>query len=186
MSGDGRSGPGPASLPARARGTRVTIALGSNLGQRLENLQGGLDALFDAPGLALVAVSPVYQTAPVGGPQQPDYLNAVLIATTTLPAHAVLERCQGVEAVFGRVRDEAWGPRTLDLDIIVYGDVVSDDPELTLPHPRAHERAFVLAPWHDIDPDAEIPSWGQVSDLLAKVGSADIQRLDDVVLHPPT
>ena len=186
MSGDGRSGPGPANLPTRAWGTRVTIALGSNLGNRLENLQGGLDALFDAPGLALVAVSPVYETAPVGGPQQPDYLNAVLIATTTLPAHAVLERCQGVEAVYGRIRDETWGPRTLDLDIIVYGDVVSHDPELTLPHPRAHERAFVLAPWHDIDPDAEIPSWGQVSDLLAKIGSADIQRLDDVVLHPPT
>ena len=186
MSGDGRSGPGPANAPTRAGGTRVTIALGSNLGNRLENLQGGLDALFDAPGLALVAVSPVYQTAPVGGPQQPDYLNAVLIATTTLPAHAVLERCHGVEAVFGRVREETWGPRTLDLDIIVYGDVVSDDPELTLPHPRAHERAFVLAPWHDIDPDAEIPSWGQVSDLLAKVGSADIQRLDDIVLHLPT
>jgi 2-amino-4-hydroxy-6-hydroxymethyldihydropteridine diphosphokinase len=186
VSGDGRSGPGPANLPTRAWGTRVTIALGSNLGSRLENLQGGLDVLFDAPGLALVAVSPVYETAPVGGPQQPDYLNAVLIATTTLPAHAVLERCHGVEAVFGRVREETWGPRTLDLDIIVYGDVVSDDPELTLPHPRAHERAFVLAPWHDIDPDAEIPSWGQVSDLLAKIGSADIQRLDDVVLHPPT
>jgi 2-amino-4-hydroxy-6-hydroxymethyldihydropteridine diphosphokinase len=186
VSGDGRSGPGPANVRARAWGTRVTIALGSNLGNRLENLQGGLDVLFDAPGLALVAVSPVYETAPVGGPQQPDYLNAVLIATTTLPAHAVLERCHGVEAVFGRVRDETWGPRTLDLDIIVYGDVVSDDPELTLPHPRAHERAFVLAPWHDIDPDAEIPSWGQVSDLLAKIGSAEIQRLDDVVLHPPT
>jgi 2-amino-4-hydroxy-6-hydroxymethyldihydropteridine diphosphokinase len=186
VSGDGRSGPGPANLPTRAWGTRVTIALGSNLGNRLENLQGALDVLFDAPGLALVAVSPVYETAPVGGPPQPDYLNAVLIATTTLPAHAVLERCHGVEAVFGRVREETWGPRTLDLDIIVYGDVVSDDPELTLPHPRAHERAFVLAPWHDIDPDAEIPSWGQVSDLLAKIGSADIQRLDDVVLHPPT
>ena len=177
MSGDGRSGPWP--------GTRVTIALGSNLGQRLENLQGGLDALFDAPGLALVAVSPVYQTAPVGGPEQPDYLNAVLIATTTLPAHAVLERCHGVEAVFGRVRDEVWGPRPLDLDIIVYGDVVSDDPELILPHPRAHERAFVLAPWHDIDPDAEIPGWGPVSDLLAKIGPADIRRLADAVLHPP-
>ena len=118
MSGDGRGGPGPANLSSRAGGTRVTIALGSNLGHRLENLQGGLDALFDAPGLALVAVSPVYQTAPVGGPQQPDYLNAVLIATTTLPAHAVLERCHGVEAVFGRVRDETWGPRPLDLDII--------------------------------------------------------------------
>jgi len=173
-------------LSSRVGGTRVTIALGSNLGQRLENLQGGLDALFDAPGLALVAVSPVYQTAPVGGPQQPDYLNAVLIATTTLPAHAVLERCHGVESVFGRVRDETWGPRTLDLDIILYGDVVSDEPELTLPHPRAHERAFVLAPWHDIDPDAEIPGWGHVSDLLAKVESADVQRLDDVVLHSPT
>jgi 2-amino-4-hydroxy-6-hydroxymethyldihydropteridine diphosphokinase len=173
-------------MSSRAGGTRVTIALGSNLGQRLENLQGGLDALFDAPGLALVAVSPVYQTAPLGGPQQPDYLNAVLIATTTLPAHAVLERCHGVEAVFGRVREEVWGPRTLDLDIVAYGDVVSNDPELTLPHPRAHERAFVLAPWNDIDPDAEIPGWGQVSDLLAKIGSADIRRLDDAVLQTPT
>src|SRR5262245_60019213 len=185
MSGDGSSGPGPANVSSRAGGTWVTIALGSNLGQRLENLQGGLDALFDAPGLALVAVSPVYETAPVGGPQQPDYLNAVLIATTTLPAHAVLERCHGVEAVFGRVRDERWGPRTLDLDMILYGDVVSDDPELTLPHPRAHERAFVLAPWLDVDPDAEIQGWGRVSDLLAKVDHADVRRLDDAVLHSP-
>ncbi|HKA96272.1 MAG TPA: 2-amino-4-hydroxy-6-hydroxymethyldihydropteridine diphosphokinase, partial [Streptosporangiaceae bacterium] len=110
MSGDGRTGPVPAHRPSRAGGSRVTIALGSNLGNRLENLQGGVDALFDAPGLDLVAVSPVYQTVPVGGPPQPDYLNAVLIATTTLPAHAVLERCHGVEAVFGRVRDEVWGP----------------------------------------------------------------------------
>ena len=186
MSGDGTSGLVSAARLARAAGgTRVTVALGSNLGNRLENLQGGLDALFDAPGLDLVAVSPVYQTAPVGGPRQPDYLNAVLIATTTLPAHAVLERCHGVEAVYGRVRDEVWGPRTLDLDIIVYGDVVSDDPELTLPHPRAHERAFVLAPWLDIDPDAEVPGWGRVSDLLAKVDHADVRRLDDAVLHPP-
>ena len=177
MSGGGGSGPVP--------GTRVTIALGSNLGHRLEKLQGAVDALFDAPGLDLVAVSPVYLTAPAGGPQQPDYLNAVLIAATTLPAHAVLERCHGVEEVFGRVRHEVWGPRTLDLDIIVYGDVVSDDPELILPHPRAHERAFVLAPWHDIDPEAEIPGWGQVSDLLAKIGPADVRRLDDAVLHPP-
>jgi len=177
VSGGGGSGPVP--------GTRVTIALGSNLGHRLENLQGAVDALFDAPGLDLVAVSPVYLTAPAGGPQQPDYLNAVLIAATTLPAHAVLERCHGVEEVFGRVRHEVWGPRTLDLDIIVYGDVVSDDPELILPHPRAYERAFVLAPWHDIDPDAEIPGWGQVSDLLAKADPAGIERLDDAVLHAP-
>jgi len=185
MSGDERTGPVPAGRPPRRGGSRVAIALGSNLGNRLENLQGGIDALFDAPGLGMVAVSPVYETAPVGGPPQPDYLNALLIATTTLPAHAVLERCHGVEAVFGRVRDEVWGPRTLDLDILVYGDVVSDGPELTLPHPRAHERAFVLAPWLDVDPDAEIPGWGRVSDLLAKVDHADVRRLGDAVLHPP-
>ncbi len=164
---------------------RVVIALGSNLGNRLENLQGGLDALFDAPGLALVAVSPVYQTAPVGGPEQPDYLNAVLIATTSLPARQVLDRCHGVEAAFGRVREQIWGPRTLDLDVIVYGDVVSADPELTLPHPRAHERAFVLAPWHAIDPDAAIPGRGQVFGLLAATGPAGVRRLDTAVLHPP-
>jgi 2-amino-4-hydroxy-6-hydroxymethyldihydropteridine diphosphokinase len=186
MNGGTREGPAQAQRRRWTDGkTPVTIALGSNLGSRLENLQGGLDALLDAPGLTLVAVSPVYQTVPVGGPQQPDYLNAVLIATTTLPAYAVLERCHGVEAVFGRVRDEVWGPRTLDLDIIVYGDVVSEDPELTLPHPRAHERAFVLAPWHDIDPDAQIPGQGPVSDLLAKASPAGVRRMDDAVLHPP-
>ena len=186
MSGDGTSGLVSAARPAwSAGGTRVTIALGSNLGNRLENLQGGLDALFDAPGLDLVAVSPVYQTAPVGGPQQPDYLNAVLIATTTLPAHAVLERCHGVEAVFGRVRDEVWGPRTLDLDIIVYGDVVSDDPELTLPHPRAHERAFVLAPWLEIDPAACIPGRGQAAELLGRLGAQHIARRAGLSLKLP-
>jgi 2-amino-4-hydroxy-6-hydroxymethyldihydropteridine diphosphokinase len=175
MSGGERAG-GP---------SRVVIALGSNLGNRLENLQGGLDALFDAPGLALVAVSPVYETVPVGGPEQPDYLNAVLIAQTSLPARRVLDRCHGVEAALGRVRREIWGPRTLDLDIIVYGDVVSTDPELTLPHPRAHERAFVLVPWHAIDPDAVIPGRGQVCDLLAAVGAADVRRVDAAVLHSP-
>jgi 2-amino-4-hydroxy-6-hydroxymethyldihydropteridine diphosphokinase len=164
---------------------RVVIALGSNLGNRLENLQAGLDALFDAPGLALVAVSPVYETVPVGGPEQPSYLNAVLIAQTSLPARRVLDRCHGVEAAFGRVREQIWGPRTLDLDVIVYGDVVSADPELTLPHPRAHERAFVLVPWHAINPDAAIPSRGPVAALLATIGPAGVRRLDAAVLHTP-
>ena len=164
---------------------RVIIALGSNLGNRLENLQGGMDALFDAPGLTFVAVSPVYETVPVGGPEQPDYLNAVLMAETSLPARTVLDRCHGVEAALGRVRNEIWGPRTLDLDLIVYGDEVSADPELTLPHPRAHERAFVLAPWHAIDPDATIPGRGAVADLLAAAGPAGVRRLDSAVLHPP-
>lgn len=174
MSQDGRGG----------GRSHVVIALGSNLGDRLENLQGGLDALLDTPGLALVAVSPVYETAPVGGPRQPDYYNAVLSARTALSARTVLDRCHGVEAALGRVRAQTWGPRTLDLDLIVYGDVVSADPELTLPHPRAHRRAFVLAPWQAIDPDATIPGRGRVTDLLATVGPAGVRRLDSVVLHP--
>jgi 2-amino-4-hydroxy-6-hydroxymethyldihydropteridine diphosphokinase len=164
---------------------QVVIALGSNLGDRLDNLQGGLDALFDSPGLTFAAVSPVYETAPAGGPEQGDYLNAVLIAVTLLPARAVLERCHGVEASFGRVRGERWGPRTLDLDLIVYGDEVSDDPELTLPHPRAHERAFVLLPWYAADPRARIPGHGPVAGLLSSLSLDGVRRLRDAVLQPP-
>jgi 2-amino-4-hydroxy-6-hydroxymethyldihydropteridine diphosphokinase len=164
---------------------RTVIAMGSNLGDRMDYLQGGLDGLFDTPRLRFVAVSPVYQTAPVGGPEQSDYLNAVVIGETTMPAQALLERCHGLEDAFGRVRAELWGPRTLDLDLIVYGDEVSDSPGLTLPHPRAHERAFVLAPWHDADPEAEIPGRGRVADLLAAIGMAGVARLDGALLHPP-
>jgi 2-amino-4-hydroxy-6-hydroxymethyldihydropteridine diphosphokinase len=163
----------------------AVIALGSNLGDRLGNLQGGLDALFGAPGLEFVALSPVFETSPVGGPGQPAYLNAVLVTRTMLPARAILARCQAAETALRRVRQERWGPRTLDLDIIVYGDEVSDDPELTLPHPRAHERAFVLAPWCEADPAARIPGRGGVCALLAKVGLGGVRRLDDQVLHPP-
>jgi len=159
--------------------------MGSNLGDRLENLQSGLDAMFDAPGLTFVAVSPVFETDPVGGPEQPAYLNAVLIAETTLPSRAILDRCHSIEAFFGRTRTQVWGPRTLDLDLIIYGDEVSDDPELTLPHPRAHDRAFVLAPWHAADPQAWLPGWGSVADLLAKVGLGGVAQLDGTVLHPP-
>jgi 2-amino-4-hydroxy-6-hydroxymethyldihydropteridine diphosphokinase len=164
---------------------RVVIAMGGNLGDRLENLQGGLDALFDTPGLTFIAVSPVFETVPVGGPPQPAYLNAILIARTALPARAVLDRCHSVEAAFGRTRTQVWGPRTLDLDLIIYGDEVSDDPELTLPHPRAHERAFVLAPWHAADPQAYLPGRGRVADLLAATGMDGVTRLDSSVLHPP-
>lgn len=160
--------------------------MGSNLGDRLDYLQGGLDGLFDAPHLTFLAVSPVYQTAPVGGPEQPDYLNAVVIAETSMPAQAVLERCLSLEDAFGRVRGERWGPRTLDLDLIIYGDEVSNSPGLTLPHPRAHERAFVLLPWHDADPQARLPGYGPVADLLAAAGTDGVARLEGAVLHPPT
>jgi len=164
---------------------RTVIAMGSNLGDRLDYLQGGLDGLFDTPRIKFLAVSPVYQTAPVGGPEQPDYLNAVVIAETSMPAQAVLERCLSLEDAFGRVRDERWGPRTLDLDLIIYGDEVSNSPGLTLPHPRAHERAFVLAPWHDADPQAQLPGHGPVADLLAALGTDGIARLEGAVLHSP-
>ena len=164
---------------------RVVLALGSNLGDRQENLQGAVDALFDAPGLRFLAVSPIYETAPVGGPEQPDYLNAVITAATALPGRMILDRAHGIEEAFHRVRDQVWGPRTLDLDLIVCGGEISDDPELTLPHPRAHERAFVLAPWHDIEPDAEIPGRGPVADLLRAIGLNGVHRLNGSSLHPP-
>jgi 2-amino-4-hydroxy-6-hydroxymethyldihydropteridine diphosphokinase len=162
----------------------VVLALGSNLGDRLANLQGGLDVLCAAPGLSCAAVSPVYETVPVGGPEQGDYLNAVLIVTSALPARSILDRCQEAEAALRRVRAQAWGPRTLDVDIIAVGDEISADPELTLPHPRAHQRAFVLAPWHDVEPDARIPGRGQIQDLLAAAGASGVRRLPDTRLWP--
>ena len=167
-------------------GPTVVLALGSNLGDRLASLQGGVDALCARPGLSRVQVSPVYETAPVGGPAQPEYLNAVLVAATTLSARAILDRCQEAENALGRVRTERWGPRRIDVDVIVYGTEVSDDPGLTLPHPRAHERAFVLAPWHDVDPGAVIPGRGRVADLLAAVGTADVRLCPDATLRRPS
>jgi len=204
MNGTGPGSP-PAPPPAGEPARRTVLALGSNLGDRLATLQGGVEALLGPPGpgssglgssgpgssgLALVALSPVYETVPVGGPPQPEYLNAVLIAETTLPATALLRRVQAVEAAFGRVRQEVWGPRTLDVDVIVYGDVVSDDPELMLPHPRAWERAFVLAPWLDADPDAEMRGQGRVAGLLEAAvarngGQPGVRRLAGMQLRPP-
>ncbi len=175
----------PDSAPAEGPGRLLVIGLGSNLGDRAENLRDGLSAVLEQADIEAVAVSCVYRTDPVGGPPQPDYYNAVLIARTVLPARAVLDRCQAVEARFGRVRELRWGPRTLDLDIIVYGDDVSDDPELTLPHPRAHERAFVLLPWLEADPDAVLPGHGRVADVLAARGRAGVHRLPDVTLGLP-
>lgn len=149
----------------------VVLALGSNLGDRLANLQAGIDALAAAPGITATAVSAVFETSPVGGPSQPDYLNAVLLADSDLPAAQLLSRCQAAEQAQGRERRVRWGPRTLDVDIIACGEETSDDPRLTLPHPRAHERAFVLVPWHDVDPDASLPGFGPVAGLIARLGT---------------
>ncbi|MEV7796981.1 2-amino-4-hydroxy-6-hydroxymethyldihydropteridine diphosphokinase [Streptomyces sp. NPDC087512] len=166
---------------------RAVIALGANLGNRLETLQGAVDALEETPGVRVKGVSPVYETEPWGVEPgtQPSYFNAVVVLKTTLPPSSLLERAHAVEEAFHRVRDERWGPRTLDVDIIAYADVVSGDPHLTLPHPRAHERAFVLAPWHDLDPGAELPGHGPVAGLLAAVTREGVTPRPDLELHLP-
>jgi 2-amino-4-hydroxy-6-hydroxymethyldihydropteridine diphosphokinase len=177
---------------------QVVLSLGSNLGDRLASLQQAINLLCNgrpgagdrcpagpAGGLAPIAVSGVYETAPVGGPPQDDYLNAVLLAATTLSCREVLERGQAAEAALHRVRSRRWGPRTLDVDVIACGAQCSDDPRLTLPHPRAARRAFVLAPWLEVAPDAVLPGAGRVADLLAAVGMSGVRRRDDLALTLP-
>jgi 2-amino-4-hydroxy-6-hydroxymethyldihydropteridine diphosphokinase len=131
---------------------RAYLGLGSNLGDRLAHLQAAVDGLARTRGLAVVAVSPVYETAPVGGPPQDDYLNAVVALDTDLTPHDLLRIAQGIEDAERRVRRERWGPRTLDVDVLLVGDEVVDDPDLVVPHPRLSERAFVLVPLADLDP----------------------------------
>ena len=157
--------------PARRAARQVVLALGSNLGDRLATMQAGIDNLAAAPGLDMRAVSAVFETSPVGGPGQPDYLNAVLLAVSALPGEDILGYTQAAEHAQARVRSVRWGPRTLDIDIISIDDETSDDPKLTLPHPRAHERAFVLLPWHDVDPGATLPGFGKVGGLIEGPGS---------------
>ena len=171
-------------MTARPPAQPVVLALGSNLGDRRDILQGCVDAIAAIPEVQLMAVSPVYETVPVGGPPQPDYLNAVLLARTALPSPALLGRLHEVEAAFSRVREVRWGPRTLDIDVITVDGELSEDPVLTLPHPRAHERAFVLAPWHDVDPDAVLPGHGPIAALLAATDASGIRRTDRKLVLP--
>jgi dihydroneopterin aldolase / 2-amino-4-hydroxy-6-hydroxymethyldihydropteridine diphosphokinase len=162
----------------------VVFSVGSNLGDRMTNLQLGIDVLA-GDGLILRAVSGVYETDPVGYEGQGDYLNAILLAVSALPARDILARCAAAEAAAGRVRTVRWGPRTLDVDIIMCGAETSNDPALTLPHPLAHKRAFVLAPWLDVDPEAVLPGWGPVVELLAATGTSGIRRRSDLRLRLP-
>lgn len=138
----------------------VYLALGSNLGDRAAQMQGAVDALHVADGVRVIAVSRVYETEPVGGPPQPDYLNAVVAVETRLDARALLALAQSIESAAGRSRgvsgDDSsgvrWGPRPLDVDVLVVRDERVDDPDLVVPHPRMAQRAFVLAPLEDLDP----------------------------------
>jgi len=154
--------------------TRAVIALGANLGDARAALAGAVEAIAVLPGVALHAESSVYSTAPIGGVEQPDYLNAVVIVDTTLSPRELLDCLHDVENSWHRTREVRWGPRTLDLDLIDYAGVTSDDPELTLPHPRAHERAFVLVPWLEADPEAELTGFGPVAGLVPALGDQGI------------
>ncbi|MET1035951.1 MAG: 2-amino-4-hydroxy-6-hydroxymethyldihydropteridine diphosphokinase [Arthrobacter sp.] len=138
-------------------GVRSILALGSNLGERRDTLSLAVAGLAEGGDVRLRQVSEVVQTKPVGGPPgQPDFLNMVVEVETSLGPLELLRRCQDVENRHHRVREVRWGPRTLDIDIITYGDVVLETPELTLPHPRAAGRAFVLQPWARMDPAATL------------------------------
>lgn len=132
---------------------RAYLGLGSNLGDRAAMLQLATDDLAMTDGITVVAVSGVYETAPVGGPEQDDYLNAVVAIETRLDARALLRVAQGIEEHAGRVRTVRWGPRSLDVDVLIVGDARVDEPDLQVPHPRLHERGFVLAPLRDVAPE---------------------------------
>jgi 2-amino-4-hydroxy-6-hydroxymethyldihydropteridine diphosphokinase len=149
---------------------RALIGLGGNLGDVRERLDAAIAALDVLPGVAVVARSRFYRTAPWGPVAQPDFINAAIAVETSLPALELLDALLATERAFGRIRDgERWGPRTLDLDLLAYGDDVIDSERLSVPHPRIAERAFVLMPLADIAANAELPGVGRISDLLGKI-----------------
>ncbi len=161
------------------RSARAYIGIGGNLDDPVFQVRRALQALSALPACRRVTQSPLYRTAPVGGPpDQPDYINAVAALDTTLAPEELLAALQGIETAWGRVRTERWGPRTLDLDLLLYDRLISNDPRLTLPHPRLHERAFVLYPLHDIAPNLDIPGHGPLPELLARCSPLAITRLD--------
>ena len=162
----------------------AALALGSNMGDSATILQGAIDDLASVDGIHVVGVSPAYETDPVGGPEQDAYLNAVVVIVTDLDPWELLAVTQSIEQHWHRVRDVRWGPRTLDIDILAVDAETVDSDDLVIPHPRAHERAFVLVPWADVAPDVVIPGHGRVGDLL-KVIDLDGVRATDVVLLLP-
>jgi 2-amino-4-hydroxy-6-hydroxymethyldihydropteridine diphosphokinase len=164
---------------------KVVYSIGSNLGDRMGNLQGAIDALRDTPDVIVVDVSSIYETDPVGGPaDNPEFLNLVVVAETTLEPRTLLERALAIEDAFGRTRDgERWGPRTLDVDLILVGNNEIDQADLKIPHPLAHERGFVLVPWLEVDPRGVIPGRGSVADLAAAADVSGVTRRDDLAIE---
>lgn len=156
---------------------RAYVALGSNLGDPLRAVESGFESLAALPGCRLVARSSLYRTAPVGVGRQPDFINAVAALDSTLSPHELLAALLTVEARHGRTRHVPLAARTLDLDLLLHGDTVLDEPELQLPHPRMHLRAFVLVPLAEIAPELAIPGLGRIPDLLPAVSDQSIARL---------
>lgn len=159
--------------------TRAAIGLGSNLGDRDRHIAEAIAALSELGDL--VAVSALYQTAPVGGPTQGAYLNAVVVIDTALPARRLLEACLEIERTHGRERTERWGPRTLDLDILIFGEATIDEPGLSVPHPELANRRFVLEPLAEAWPDATLPDGTTIRSLLPAVSGQSVQRLQGPV-----
>ena len=156
------------------------IALGANLGDPRSAVLGAIAALAAADDLTIVAASGLYETDPVGGPEQPVFVNAVVVVESSRTPMQLLDLAQTIEQQWQRVRDVRWGPRTLDVDIIDVDGVVSDDPVLTLPHPRAFERAFVLVPWREIQPDAVLTGHGAIADLAVDASGVRLIRDEPV------
>lgn len=159
----------------------VVFSLGANLGDTIETLQGAVDLICETPGAIPVGVSPVYITTPVGKLDQPDFHNLVLVVESTLEARTLLERGLAIEDSFGRERLELNGPRVIDVDLIQVGNQVIDEPDLKIPHPRAFERAFVLVPWADVEPQAELQGHGRIADLIAGLDTSGVRRIDQRV-----
>ena len=157
------------SMPIRA-----AIGLGGNLGDAAATLREAFQALDVLPGTRLLRASPLFRTPAWGNTDQPDFVNAAALVETTLPARALLDALLDLERRFGRRREAGaqWGPRILDLDVLLYGDAVIDEPGLRVPHPHLHERAFALLPLWRIAPDMEVPGRGSVATLLAAVDAS--------------
>ena len=161
---------------------KATVGLGSNMGDRLANLQFAIDSLNATVGTQVHSISPVYETDPVGGPAQDDYLNAVAVLKTILSPEQLLDATQQIELSAHRERNEHWGPRTLDLDLLAMDDLTLNSQSLVLPHPRAHERGFVLLPWSTLDPNFIIPGHRSVAELLAEVDISGVRPRPDLTL----
>ena len=164
---------------------KVVLSIGSNLGEREANLAGAVLSLSETPDLVLRQVSRVYASPAVDSPPgSPEFYNAVVVADSMLSPQMLVERTQAIEDAFGRERGERNAPRTLDVDLVVVGDALSDTEQLRLPHPRAHERAFVVVPWFEVDPNGAIPGRGRLIDLVPALDTTGLRVVNGLDLTP--